>query len=289
MSALRSFVCSIATLCGVCLVFAPVAVEAQVTVVPQSALTPSGSYYTDLIGGGIGNVVVMTGGGNGANLGDPSGRNDDGFRGPVDLGFTLNFFGTNYTQFFINNNGNVSFGDGIAAYDPDGPTGADAPIISPFFGDVDTRGANSGVVHFSQLANEDIITWDHVGYFDSHDDKLNTFQLVLRGPGYTVPTGEGQIGFFYTGMQWDSTDTSQVAAIGFGDGAGNSVILQGSTQPGTANLAQNHHIWFDLSDSGVPVTPPPTTSAVPEPGSVSLILAGAGALLLARKKYLVRN
>ena len=257
---------------------------AEITI-PNSALVSSTSLDTSTYG----DVVVTTDGGNAANIGDPSGRNDDGFRGPIDLGFTLNFFGTNYTQFFINNNGNVSFGNGISSFIPNGPTGATLPVISPFFGDVDTRGANSGVVHFSQLANEEIITWDHVGYFDSHDDKLNTFQLVLRGPGYTVPAGEGQIGFFYTDMQWDSTDTSTVAAMGFGDGSGNSVVLQGSTQPGTANLTQNHHIWFDLSDSGVPVTPPTTTSAVPEPGSVSLVFAGAGALLLARKKYLLRN
>ena len=257
---------------------------AEITI-PNSALVSSTSLYTSTYG----DVVVTTDGGNAANIGDPSGRNDDGFRGPIDLGFTLNFFGTNYTQFFINNNGNVSFGNGISSFIPDGPTGATLPVISPFFGDVDTRGANSGVVRFSQLANEEIITWDHVGYFDSHDDKLNTFQLVLRGPDYTVPAGEGQVGFFYTDMQWDSTDTSTVAAMGFGDGSGNSVVLQGSTQPGTANLTQNRHIWFDLSDSGVPVTPPPTTSAVPEPGSVSLVFAGAGALLLARKKYLVRN
>jgi nidogen-like len=256
---------------------------AEVTI-PNSALVSSTSLYTSTYG----DVVVTTAGGNAANAGDPSGRNDDGFRGPIDLGFSLNFFGTNYTQFFINNNGNVSFGNGIDAFVPEGPTGATSPVISPFFGDVDTRGANSGVVHFSQLANEDIITWDHVGYFSSHDDKLNTFQLVLRGPGFAVPSGEGQVGFFYTDMQWDTTDTSQVAAIGFGDGSGNSVVLQGSTLPGTANLTQNHHIWFDLSDSGVPVTPPPV-SGVPEPGSVSLVLAGAGGLLLAGRKYLVRN
>jgi hypothetical protein len=233
-------------------------------------------------------VVVTTGGGNAANVGLASGRNDDGFRGPVDLGFSLNFFGNTYTQFFINNNGNISFGSGIDAFIPNGPTGSTSPVISPFFADVDSRGANSGVVHFSQLANEDIITWDHVGYYNSHDDKLDTFQLVLRGPGYAVPAGEGQIGFFYTGMQWDSTDTSTVAAIDFGDGAGNSVVLQGSTLPGTAALTQNNHIWFDLSDSGVPVTPPSTTG-VPEPGSVTLVLAGAGVLLLSRRKYLVRS
>ena len=263
--------------------FAGLLGAAEITI-PNSALIPSTSLYTSTYG----DVVVTTDGGHAAGIGDASGRNDDGFRGPIDLGFSLNFFGTTYTQFFINNNGNISFGSGIDAFVPDGPTGATSPVISPFFGDVDTRGANSGVVHFSQLANEDIITWDHVGYYDSHDDKLDTFQLVLRGPGYTVPAGEGQIGFFYTGMQWESTDTSTVAAIGFGDGAGNSVVLQGSTLPGTAALTQNTHIWFDLSDGGVPVTPPPTTG-VPEPGSVSLVLAGVGALALARKKYLVRN
>jgi hypothetical protein len=257
---------------------------AEVTI-PNSALLPSTSLYTSTYG----DVVVTTGGGNASNVGDASGRNDDGYRGPIGLGFSLNFFGTTYTQFFINNNGNVSFGSGISAYVPNGPTGATSPVISPFFGDVDTRGANSGVVHFSQLADEDIITWDHVGYFDSHDDKLDTFQLILRGPGFAVPDGEGQIGFFYTGMQWESTDTSQVAAIGFGDGTGNSVVLQGSTLPGTAALTQNTHIWFDLSDGGVPVTPPPPMSGVPEPGSVSLVLAGAGALVLARKKYFGRN
>jgi nidogen-like len=256
---------------------------AEVTI-PNSALIPSTNLYTSTYG----DVVVTTGGGNAANVGLASGRNDDGFRGPVDLGFSLNFFGNTYTQFFINNNGNVSFGSGIDAYIPSGPTGATSPVISPFFADVDTEGANSGVVHFSQLADEDIITWDHVGYFSSHDDKLDTFQLVLRGPGYAVPAGEGQIGFFYTGMQWDSTDTSRVAAIGFGDGAGNSVVLEGSTLPGTAALTQNNHIWFDLSDSGVPVTPPSTTG-VPEPGSVTLVLAGAGLLLLSRRKYSFRS
>jgi len=253
---------------------------AEVTI-PNSALIPSTSLYTSTYG----DVVVTTGGGNAANVGAADGRNDDGYRGPINLGFSLNFFGTTYTQFFINNNGNVSFGSGISSFIPDGPTGSPSPVISPFFADVDSRGGASGVVHFSQLANEDIITWDHVGYYASHSDKLDTFQLILRGPGFAVPAGEGQIGFFYTGMEWDSTDTSTVAAIGFGDGAGNSIVLQGSTQPGTAALTQNSHIWFDLSDTGVPVTPPPS-SGVPEPGSVSLVLAGVGALVLARGKYL---
>ena len=42
---------------------------ATVTVIPQSALTPSTTYFTDLIGGGLGPIAVMTGGGNAANVG----------------------------------------------------------------------------------------------------------------------------------------------------------------------------------------------------------------------------
>jgi hypothetical protein len=262
--------------------------QAAETIIPASALISSGSLYTNTLG----NVVVTTGGGNAPGIGDPSGRNDDGFSGPINLGFTLNYFGTNYTSFYINNNGNVSFGSGISAYIPTGPTGASAPVISPYFGDADSRGANSGVVHLNQSANQSIVTWDHIGYYDSHDDKLNTFQLVLRGPDYAVPSGEGQIGFFYTTMGWESTDTSQVSAIGFGDGSGNGQVLEGSLQAGTAALVQNKYIWFNLA-GGVPVVPPvtpPPTSPVPEPGSISLLAFGSGALLfqIRRRKRATR-
>jgi hypothetical protein len=248
-------------------------------VIPQSALTPSGQLYTDLIGGGIGNVVVMTGGGNAPGISAADGRNDDGFSGPINLGYTLNFFGTNYTQFFANNNGNISFGNGIASFIPSGPTGANSPVISPWFGDVDTRGANSGVLHLRQnISNETILTWDHVGYFDSHDDLLNTFQLILRGPGYAIPTGEGSIGFFYQTMPWEVTQTSTTAAIGFGNGAGQSEVLQGSNNSGLNRVVANHYIWFD-QNLGV------VTTTTPEPGTYALMLTGLASLgIVARRR-----
>lgn len=113
--------------------------QAAVTTIAQSALTPITQLYTDTIGGGIGDIAVMTGGGNAAGVGEASGRNDDGYRGPINLGFTLNFFGVEYTQFFANNNGNISFGAGNSEYIPTGPIGASIPTISAWFGDVDTR------------------------------------------------------------------------------------------------------------------------------------------------------
>lgn len=245
------------------------------TVIPQSALTPSTSYYTDSIGGGLGPVAVMTGGGHTPGIGDPSGRNDDGFSGPINLGFTFNFFGTNYSTFFANNNGNISFQAGISEYVPTGPVGATSPVISPWFDDVDTTASHSGVMHVrTDIANELIVTWDNVGYFDHHDDKLNSFQLVVRGPGFATPAGEGAIGFFYKDMPWESTDTSTVAAVGFGDGSGHGEVLSGSTHAGLNSAVANHHIWFDQSLVPVPV---------PEPKTYALLLAGLGVLgLLAR-------
>ncbi len=262
---------------------------ASVVVIPQYALIPSTVYYTEIIGGGIGSALVMTGGGYAANVGGT--RNDDGFSGPISLGFTLNFFGTDYTQFWANNNGNITFGGGLSSFTPTGPQGATQPIISPFFADVDTRNIGSGLMHLrNDIPNQIIVTWDQVGYYSYNADKLNSFQLVLRGPAYSIPAGEGQIGFFWKTMQWETGDASggsggfggTPAAVGFGDGLLNGQVLEGSSEAGISGVVNNHRIWFHLDQSGVPFVH--ADNIIPEPSTFLLLAGGLGLLALSRKR-----
>ncbi|MGH9406707.1 MAG: nidogen-like domain-containing protein [Terriglobia bacterium] len=258
--------------------------------IPDSALANSlgvytaNGYYTN----SLGSPAIMTGGGNAANVGGSA--NDDGFDGPINLPFSLNFFGTTYNQFYANNNGNISFNDGIPAFTPTGPTGATEPLISPYFGDVDTRNSASGLMYVNTSnPHQVIVTWDSVGYYDSNADKLNSFQLVLNDPN-TVPSGEGVIGFFYGQMQWEVGDdsggtdglcagtsftdgTCTPAAVGFGDGAGNGQILEGSINPGISSTVNDKYVWFDVNSSGTPVPVPPSSNT-PEPGSIVVFATG---------------
>ena len=266
------------------MILASGAVNASLIVIPDSDLHSSpgvytaGGYYTDTLGANI----VTTGGAHAANVGETDGRNDDGYMA-LSLGFDVSFFGNTYDTLYINNNGNVSFGSGISSYVTSGPTGADAPVISPFFSDVDTTNPSSGVVHYDLSSNQLIVTWDNVGYYDAHADETDSYQLVLRGTNYNVPVGEGSIGFFYEDMGWESAPDSNslYAATGFGDGLNSGEVLQGSDSAGLDSIVQNKYIWFDPN---LNVVPPP--SNVPEPDSLSLFGIGllAAALVKLQKR-----
>lgn len=215
------------------LVVASSAAKADTTIIPQSSLSPSQGLYT-------------------TDFGTPMAAGDDRSFA-VDLDFDFTFFGSVYGSLFVNNNGNLTFGRALGDYIPEGLTGAFQPIISAFFGDVDTRGIDSGVVHVnSDLPGQLVVTWDRVGYFDEGSDLLNTFQIVLRADDYLVPAGEGVIGFFYGVMQWEETETSTTAAVGTGDGLGQVVALEGSNEPGLNAVLENKHLWLDRSVVAVP-------------------------------------
>jgi hypothetical protein len=207
-------------------------------------------------------------------LGGPSGygeaflpRNDDGFTTQLNLPFPINFFGTTYTSFWVNNNGNVTFTGPLSGYTPAAFPGAQLPMIAPWWADVDTRNLNSDVVYFdAPNADSMVVTWPNVGYYAEHADLLNSFQLVLqRSPGDTSGAFTAQ--FRYARLEWTTGDASggrgglggtpAVAGYDAGNGidyfmlpgsrTGNvlDVINQSNVSPSTPGLWQ-----FSFSGSG---------------------------------------
>ncbi|WP_375463587.1 autotransporter outer membrane beta-barrel domain-containing protein [uncultured Methylobacterium sp.] len=159
--------------------------------------------------------------------------NDDGSSGAVTLPFPVNFFGTSYSQLYVNNNGNVTFGSALSQFTPVGLGAAyrGVPIIAPFFADIDTRDAASGLTAYGTGAYAGTtafgVTWPAVGYFGSHADRTNTFQLILASRS-DQGTGNFDIYFNYNRIQFETGDASggangvggTSAAAGYSAGTG---------------------------------------------------------------------
>lgn len=161
-------------------------------------------------------------GGNGpAAAADPLARNDDdsiqlatGGAGVLPqmpgLPFNFNLYGTNFTgnQVWVNNNGNLSFGAGFPTFTASGFPVNGFPMVAPFWGDVDTRAAASGTSYYKMTANTLIVTWDNVGYYNTHADRTNTFQVAISdGTNPTMGLGNN-VCFSYDSMNWTTGDAS---------------------------------------------------------------------------------
>jgi hypothetical protein len=165
----------------------------------------------------------------------------------ANIGFSVNFFGTTYTNLYVNNNGNVTFGDLLSAYTPTNlvnlvtdPTATATNIIAPFWADVDTRAAGSGLVTYgTNTVNGHAAfaaSWVDVGYYEQRDDKLNAFQLVLIDRPDRA-SGDYDVEFNYAQIQWETGNAS-----GGSDGLGGS-----SARAGYASASG---LTFELNGSG---------------------------------------
>lgn len=224
--------------------------------------------------------------------------NDDGSTGLVPIGFDLNFYGSNFSSLFVNNNGNVTFTSAYDVFTPLGISGVPQPIIAPFFADVDTRGAGSNLVTYGTdtVGGRPAfgVNWLGVGYFSSADDKLNDIQLVLIDRS-DVGAGDFDMQFNYGTIQWEAGNASggvgglggTAAAAGWSNGAGQYQELPGSLTPGAflasgANDLNGKSFTFSVRNG--------TVSGVPEPETALPLLAMFAIPAVAgRKRIKLRN
>ncbi len=170
-------------------------------------------------------------------------RNDDCSTDTITLVSPFCFYGQYLRKLFINNNGNISFGTSYGTFSSDSFPNSNYVMIAPFWADVDTRGALSGLIYYQLTNTHLIIQWDSVGYFNTQDDKRNAFQLILTdGMDPLLPMGYN-VSFCYKDMEWTTGSASQgvggfggtPATVGVNQGNGTNFIQIGRfDQPGNA-------------------------------------------------------
>lgn len=199
------------------------------------------------------------------NLGGDSGfgenvlvRNDDSYTEAIDItsifgASGIDFFGETYTSLFVNNNGNLTFNQGLYNYTPDEiGAGTGFPVIAAFWADVDTRVNDESIIpltptpggnsqgYDSVYYDLDTVngvftaTWDDVGYFSRYTDKLNAFQIQLVNRG----DGDFDIVYRYEDINWTT-----------GNASGGSGGLGGVIARAGYSVGDGVH-YFELPQSG---------------------------------------
>lgn len=192
---------------------------------------------------------------------DDDSADPDADRNPdlIPIGFPINLFGATRTSCYINNNGNITFNDFLGFFTPQPLQTLGFPIIAPFWADVDTQGAESEIVKYSDGV-ETVngrpafgVNWVKIGYYHMRDDKLNSFQLLLIDRADTG-AGNFDIEFNYDLVQWETgTHPGSGGTNGYGGFPARAGVSNGSNQTIELQYSSQTVVQLDSNPvSGVP-------------------------------------
>lgn len=148
---------------------------------------------------------------------------------PVALGFSFPFFGRNYTDAFLNSDGNLTFGqkDDASTERSLGRLVDGAPRIAPLFSDLDP--SDSGTVSTFATSDHFTVSWRAVPRFGETD--RNTFQMVLWI--------DGRIDFVYAEVTADVEGVVGVAPGGGRNGLTAVDMSNAAALTGAGALAES--------------------------------------------------
>lgn len=211
---------------------------------------------------------------------------DDASSGLQSLGFTANWFDTEYTGIYINTNGGAVLDDGLgpfASYRGIDLGAATRPFIFPLFTDLDAR--TQGTIQFGRGTISDSGTknvfwaeWTNVGEYGIAGAR-HTFQMLLIHEG----SGQVTVEYNYTTVSTAGSTTNPTFEVGFTDPAQVGTVEIGNSTESSATVATR------LTSSGNPavgsggsagvwrysISPGSSPSPAPSPSPTDGIQTGA--------------
>jgi len=174
------------------------------------------------------------------------GLGDDTNTGPFAIGFTFNFYGTDFNSFRFSTNGFISFTSTVSSYS-NGiiPTGAEPfNLIAPFWDDLNFSTSGSAY-YYSNNTDSLIISWVNVPHYSSGGPY--TFQIIVQS--------NGKITYQYQTI--NSPDNSATIGIQNSDGSDGLQVVYNAAYVHN-NLAINfaaETIWLSASPTSGTVPP----------------------------------
>jgi hypothetical protein len=166
---------------------------------------------------------------------------DDDYVGPLSIGFTFNFYGKNYAQFYIDSNGFLSFADNTQSYYSYSKYNLSSParpnnVVAPFWEDFDP--SQGGTIRYQTTGSSPnrtlVVEWQNVPSWGTSN--LQSFQMVLY-------EGSNQIRFQYRNTRSGTRGDLRAASVGIENDDG----AIGLTYPYTIPLNVNRAILFSYT------------------------------------------
>ncbi|MDR1227926.1 MAG: PEP-CTERM sorting domain-containing protein [Azoarcus sp.] len=233
----------------------------------------------------------------------------------VDIGFEVNFFGTEYSQLYVSNRGNINFSRPNAS--PSWVSSYNDFYIAPYFSDVVT--SSSGSVTYGKTTFDGYsafgVSWIDVPGYGARSS-YNSFQLLIVDRS-DVGAGDFDFIFNYDQIQWKDSSRETIASyysysygsvferrshsafVGYGAKEQDYGFSTGSSDGGLLTLTNPNQLPYQSLNSDVagrfvfevrdgvvsPGLPRMPLPAVPEPEAWGMMLAGLGLLsAIARRR-----
>ncbi|MFQ6614093.1 MAG: dockerin type I domain-containing protein, partial [Fidelibacterota bacterium] len=144
-----------------------------------------------------------------------NGNNQDDIK-EVNLPFSFNFYGNEYSMITISSNGWIALGETTLKSFRNYPlpgAGGPSPMIAAFWDDLTTTNGGKIYTYWDQPGHQFIIEWS--GMRTYQQSSVEDFQVLLRDPSYFLtPTGDGEVVIQYKTFNNTSYNTGSAQTHG---------------------------------------------------------------------------